>query len=157
METLILPSINVLALFWLLAYFTGKPLKAWIKNRTQSINEGLSRAKVNVLSAENQRAEVEKKFAGIEKEKENIFFEWQERQKSQIKGIEDAARRLRAQMELEAKENQRALEETLRREAIKTIALETLTTATARLKNKLNPDLHQSYNDLFEKELMEKK
>ena len=153
MFKLILPAIHLSILIGFIVYKTKGTFISFMSKRYEDVKDGLNRSKVQATEANTKKAEVEKKFANLQKEKEVIFADWKEREQAQLKAIKESSVKILALMEVESTQNKKSLEEQIRAQILKKLADQILANVETKVKTGLTSDLHKNINEQFMKEV----
>lgn len=153
MEKLLLPAIHLFGLVAFLVYKTKGSFINFMKTRHIEVSDGLNKSKLQAAQADAKRREVEAKFAGLQKEKDQIFADWKEREAAQVKAIKDASPKILSQMSAEAEQNKKSLEAQVKAQIMKKMAEQIVNRVEENVKAGLNSQSHQALNDKFIKEV----
>jgi len=153
MEKLILPAVHLFGLVAFIVYKTKGSFVEFMQTRHNEMSDGLNKAKIQAATAESKKKEIEAKFAGLEKEKNLIMAEWKEKEAAQLKAIKDSSAKLLLQMNTEAEQNKKALEQQIRNQVMKKIADQIIVQVEDKVKKGLNDQAHKAMIDQFVKEV----
>lgn len=136
-------TLNFLILFGGLGYFLYRPLKRWLRNKTQNITSIIEETVRTRKEVEKQLASVKERLTRIEHEMDDL------KHKAEAEGLREKQKILSLAKEEAARiERLTALEiEALRKGAVRELKVYATTLATAlaeeRIKQKLTPGLHR--------------
>jgi F0F1-type ATP synthase membrane subunit b/b' len=146
MKTLILPFIHFAALVAFIVYKTKSPFKQFIQTRHTDVVTGLNKSKTQAAEAAQRKAEIEKRFMGLDAERAQIITEWKEREVQQIRGIRESTERTITQLKADAELNKKSLVETFQKETARNIGILVISKAEEKMKASMNSELHQKMN-----------
>lgn len=153
MHGLIAPSINLLILVGLLAYFLREPLKAFVRQRHDSVREGVERAHEELRLAQERYTEFTAKLSSLGLEAESL--------RDQIRADSHAARdRVLEQAKLlsthivgDARETSQGLVNELRTQLYIEFGARVVDRAEGLLKDRLTGDDRARIREEFSRQL----
>jgi len=151
MEKLFWPAVHFFGLVAFIVYKTKGSFVHFMKTRHNEMSDGLNKAKIQAAEAASKKKEIEAKFATLEKEKSIIFAEWKDKEAIQIKAIKESSIKIISQMNTEAEQNKKALEDQIRNQVMKKIADQIIAQVEDKVKTGLNEQAHKGLIEQFVK------
>ncbi len=151
MEKLFWPAVHFFGLVAFIVYKTKGSFVEFMKTRHTEMSDGLNKSKAQAAEASSKKKEIEAKFAALEIEKTAIFTEWKSKEADQIKAIKESSVKLISQMNIEAEQNKKALEDQIRNQVMKKIADQIINQVEEKVKAGLNEQSHKGLIEHFVK------